>query len=208
MGQIRAVIFDIGRVLIEWHPERFYDSVIGTVRRRELFANVDIYAMNARIDLGAPFQETVYAFAKEHPDYSAEIRLWHDSWIKMVAPEISGSVRLLRAIRAKGMPVFALSNFGIGTFDVAAKHYPFLNEFDQKYVSGLLREIKPQARIYALLEQGCGLAPASLFFTDDMLENIEAAARRGWQTHHFDGAAGLAKALIHHGVLTTSEAAL
>ena len=29
-----AVVFDIGNVLIEWQPERFYDSVIGEERRR------------------------------------------------------------------------------------------------------------------------------------------------------------------------------
>ena len=33
-----AVIFDIGNVLIEWQPERFYDSEIGEERRRALFA--------------------------------------------------------------------------------------------------------------------------------------------------------------------------
>lgn len=208
MGQIKAVVFDIGRVLIEWHPERFYDSVIGIEQRREFFAAVDIYTMNERLDMGAPFRETVYDFADKHPEYSAEIRMWHDSWIKMAAPEINGSVQLLRAIRTKGIPVFALSNFGIGTFDVAARHYPFFNEFDQKYISGHLQEIKPHARIYQLLEQGSGLPPASLLFTDDVLENIEAAATRGWLTHQFDGPAGWAKALVGHGVLTDNEATL
>ena len=206
MGQIKAVVFDIGRVLIEWHPERFYDSEIGIEQRRAFFAAVDIYSMNERIDMGAPFRETVYAFAETHPEYSAEIRLWHDSWIKMAAPEISGSVRLLRAIRAKGIPVFALSNFGIGTFETAAKHYPFFNEFDQKYVSGHLQEMKPHARIYELLEQGSGLSPTSLLFTDDMRENIDAAATRGWNTHQFDGPDGWANALVQHEVLTPEEA--
>ncbi len=208
MAQIEAVVFDIGKVLIEWHPERFYDSNIGVERRQELFAAVDLFAMNERIDLGAPFRETVYALADAHPEYSAEIRLWHDSWIKMAAPVISGSVNLMRAIRAKGVPVFALSNFGIGTFETAAKTYPFFNEFDQKYVSGHLQEIKPHARIYELLEQGSGLSPASLLFTDDMPENIEAAAKRGWNTHLFEGPIGWAKALIHHNVLTPKEASL
>jgi len=208
MTQIEAVVFDIGRVLIEWHPERFYDSKIGIKRRREFFAAVDIYAMNERIDLGAPFRETVYAFADEHPEYSAEIRLWHDSWIKMAAPVISGSVSLLRAIRAKGIPVFALSNFGIGTFELAARTYPVFNEFDQKYVSGHLQEIKPHARIYELLEQGSGLAPESLLFTDDLPNNVEVAAKRGWHAHLFDGPIGWAQSLVHHNVLTPKEASL
>ena len=31
-----AVVFDIGNVLLEWQPERFYDGVIGEARRRRL----------------------------------------------------------------------------------------------------------------------------------------------------------------------------
>lgn len=194
MAQIEAVVFDIGRVLIEWHPERFYDGEIGEDRRRKLFATVDLYAMNERIDLGAPFRETVYALADAHPDYSDEIRLWHDSWIKMAAPAISGSVKLLRAIRAKGIPVFALSNFGIGTFETAAKTYSFFHEFDQKYISGHLQEVKPNTRIYELLEHGSSLSPASLLFTDDLLEILKLLQNAGgtrtflkgllvWQKH-------------------------
>ncbi len=43
---IKAVVFDIGNVLIEWQPERFYDAVIGEARRREMFETVDLHGMN------------------------------------------------------------------------------------------------------------------------------------------------------------------
>ena len=38
---VKAVVFDIGNVLIEWQPERFYDAEIGRARRERLFAEVD-----------------------------------------------------------------------------------------------------------------------------------------------------------------------
>ena len=40
---IEAVVFDIGNVLVEWQPERFYDSAVGETRRREMFAAVDLH---------------------------------------------------------------------------------------------------------------------------------------------------------------------
>ena len=40
-----AVIFDIGNVLIEWQPERYYDSVVGEERRRAMFAAVDLHGI-------------------------------------------------------------------------------------------------------------------------------------------------------------------
>ena len=56
---IEAVIFDIGNVLIEWQPERFYDAEIGEERRRALFETVDLHGMNDRVDRGHDFKETI-----------------------------------------------------------------------------------------------------------------------------------------------------
>lgn len=205
---IKAVVFDLGQVLIEWHPERFYDSEIGIERRKKFFAAVDIYGMNERIDLGADFQSTVYNFADENSDWGAEIRMWHDRWIDMASPAIEGSVKLLQALKSKKMPVFALTNFGIGTLKTAEKHYPFLREFDRRYVSGELKMIKPDARIYQALERDCGIEPKALLFTDDRPENIKAAQARGWKTHLFEGPSVWAESLVSNGVLTRGEAGL
>ncbi len=203
----QAVIFDIGRVLIEWHPEGFYDGVIGPARRKALFAATGLLAMNDRIDLGADFRATVHATAAAHPDWHDEILLWHDCWIDMASPAIDRSVRLLRALRGKGVTVLALSNFGVGTFDLARAHYPFLDEFDRRYVSGHLGCMKPDAAIYQILEDDIGLPPEALLFTDDRPENIETARNRGWQAHLFDGPEGWARALVRADLLTESEAA-
>lgn len=202
-----AVVFDIGNVLIEWQPERFYDREIGPERRRALFAAVDLGGMNDSVDLGAPFAETVYATARAHPDWQDEIRLWHDRWIELAAPDIPHSVRLLRALRARSVPVFALSNFGVGSFEVALAHYPFLDEFDRRYISGHLRMMKPDPEIYERVEADFGLPPERLLFTDDRADNIAAAGARGWQTHLFDGPAGLAGRLVAAGLLSEAEAA-
>ncbi|MBE3639666.1 HAD family hydrolase [Mangrovicoccus algicola] len=203
---VDAVIFDIGNVLIEWQPERYYDRAVGTARRQAMFAAVDLHAMNDRVDRGEDFTATVYATADRYPEFRAEIRRWHDDWIEMASPEIPHSVRLLRALRAKGVPVFALTNFGIGSFDHAVTHYPFLEEFDRRYISGHMQVIKPDPRIYEMVEQDCGIAPGRLLFTDDRADNITAAAARGWQVHPFDGPRGWAKVLVAKGLLSAEEA--
>ena len=204
---IQAVVFDIGNVLIEWHPERFYDNVIGQDRRRALFEAVDLNGMNRLVDLGAPFRETVYETAKAHPDFGAEIRMWFDDWIKMASPEIPHSGKLLRALRKNSVPVFALSNFGVDSFEYATTFYPVFSEFDRRYISGYLGVMKPDPSIYQIVEDDCGLAPAGLLFTDDRRDNLEAAQTRGWQTHLFEGPEGLAKRLVGEGLLNAQEAA-
>ncbi|MFT5744511.1 MAG: 2-haloacid dehalogenase [Paracoccaceae bacterium] len=203
---IQAVIFDIGNVLIEWQPERFYDGEIGEDRRRAFFDTLDLHAMNDDVDRGAPFRERIYGEAEKHPEWRAEIRMWHDRWSDMATPAIDHSVRLLRALRTKGVPVFALTNFGVETFEIGRVRYPFLNEFDRHYVSGHMRVIKPEPLIYQMVEQDCGITPKALLFTDDRIDNINVAAARGWQTHVFDGPQPWADRLIAEGLLTEKEA--
>ena len=197
----RAVIFDIGNVLITWAPERLYDAVMGDAQARaRLFAEVDLHGMNDRIDRGAPFRETIYAEADRHPGHRDLIRMWHDRWIEMASPAIEPSWTLLRRLRAAGVPVFALSNFGIDSFAYAETKYPELAEFDRRYISGHMGTIKPEARIYEMVEADSGLAGAALFFIDDRADNIAAAQARGWQTHHFVTPRALEEALRAAGL--------
>ena len=206
MAEISAVVFDIGNVLIEWVPERYFDQVLGAARRREFFDQVPIIDANAAIDCGADFTATLEQLAQEHPAWKTEITLWQDNWLAIVGPEIPRSVRLLRALRAKGIPVLALSNFGVHPFEQAQNYYGFLSEFDERYISGHLQIIKPDPQIYAALEEGSGYAPKGLLFADDLPQNIAAAAARGWQTHLFKDADGWADCLVSHGLLSAAEA--
>jgi 2-haloacid dehalogenase len=204
---INAVIFDIGNVLIEWQPERFFDATVGEGRRREMFAAIDLHGINDEVDRGANFRDTIYAAADANPEFRAEVRMWHDNWLELATPAIPQSVRILRSLRAKGVSVFALTNFGIQTFEIAEPAYPFLGEFDRRYISGHMGMIKPDAAIYQRLEDDCGIDPATLLFTDDRIDNIRAANARGWQTHLFEGPQGWADCVVSHGLLTKDEAA-
>lgn len=204
---VEAVIFDIGNVLIEWQPERYYDRVIGEQRRRAMFAEVDLHAMNDRVDMGENFRDVIYETAEVYPHWREEIRAWHDNWIELATPDIPHSVKLLRTLRAKGVPVFALTNFGIESFAYAQTQYDFLNEFDRAFVSGHMGVIKPDVRIYEMVEEECGVPADRLLFTDDRDDNVAVAGARGWQVHHFEGPEGWAQALVSRGLLTEEEAA-
>ena len=203
---IEAVVFDIGNVLIEWNPERVYDRVIGVERRKAMFEAVDLHGMNDQVDRGQNWYEAVSECAAQNPEWHDEIMMWHERWLEMASPAIDHSVRLLRALRSKGVPVFALSNFGIQTFEIGEREYPFLEEFDRRYISGHMGEVKPEPEIYRMLEDDCGVAPTALLFADDRADNIAAAAARGWNTHLFTDPQGFADRLVAEGLLSDEDA--
>ena len=61
--------------------------------------------------------------------------------------------------------------------------------------------MKHDPRISEIAERRFGYPPEALFFIDDSPHNIEAAARRGWQTHLFTDAGRLEAELVERGLL-------
>ncbi len=203
---VEAVVFDIGNVLIEWMPEKYYDRVYGPERRARLFSDVDLHAMNMLVDLGHDFKDTIYGWAGTNPEYAQEITDWHDNWLQLATPVIDHSVRLMRALRRRHVPVFALTNFGVGSFDLARSEYDFLNEFDRAFVSGHLKLAKPDPAIFARVEADSGLFGPQLLFADDRPDNIAAAEERGWKCHLFTEPQAWADRLVAEGLLSAGEA--
>ena len=83
---IEAVVFDIGNVLIRWQPELYYDALIGEARRRQMFSEVDLHAMNERIDAGDGLPA-----ARAHAAAALELQARLAGSISRAAPRLSHS---------------------------------------------------------------------------------------------------------------------
>lgn len=202
MTQPKAVVFDIGNVILNWDPDILFAQLIPDADARAAFYEAaDMHAMNLDVDRGAPFKERIYAQAEAHPEYADLIRAWHDRWPEMLTPEIEGTSAILRELKAQGTSVFALSNFGDDSYALAQTIYPVLTEFDREYISGRLKCIKPDPKIYEILERDSGLGGADLCFFDDRQDNIDAANARGWQGHIFESPGKLRADLCEMGIL-------
>jgi 2-haloacid dehalogenase len=57
------------------------------------------------------------------------------------------------------------------------------------------RVMKPNAEIYRISTEKSGFPRGNIFFTDDRIDNIQAASAFGWQTHLFTDAATLMKTI-------------
>ncbi|MGG7565273.1 HAD family hydrolase [Rhodovulum sp. DZ06] len=196
-----AVVFDVGNVLVEWDPGRVYADLLPDPEARAAFhARVDLSAMNIAGDRGR-LAPNVAALAEAHPEDAHLVHPWYARWEEMFAPRIEGSFTLMAALREAGVKVFGLTNFAADTWaGKATQIHPELAAFDLVVVSGEEGVIKPEPRIYEILEERSGLSGAQLFFADDKPENIAAAEARGWRGHVFTGPEGLAEALRAAGL--------
>ena len=93
-------------------------------------------------------------------------------------------IELHGQLRARGVPTFIFSN----TNDLAIRHiranFAFFAGFTEYIYSHEAGAMKPDARIYEVVERRTGRCGAELLYIDDRLENVEAGAARGWRAVH------------------------
>ena len=85
------------------------------------------------------------------------IDAWRERYEEMLGGPIQGMVDLLAEMRSRGVPLFALSNWSAETFPAAQKRFGFLGWFHGTVLSGEVRLLKPDPRIYHLLFETHGV---------------------------------------------------
>lgn len=199
---MRAVLFDLGGVVVDWNPRHLYRQIFaGEQAMEEFLATICTQAWNEEQDCGRPFAEGVRLLVERHPHRAEEIRAYDARWHEMLKGPIEDSVALLGELRARGVALFALTNWSAEKFAVGRARFAFFEWFAGIVVSGEERVKKPDPRIFELAIRRFGLDPAVTLFVDDAPPNIATAARLGFRTHHFTGASRLRTALIENGLL-------
>lgn len=175
-----TVIFDIGGVLIDWDPRHLYRQLFDDEAEMEHFlATVCTVDWIAEVDEGASLAESTEAFAAEHPDYAAQIRAYCTRWPETMGGAVEGTPDILRDLKQRGTPLYALANWGRESFDHAKAKFDFLQWFDGIVTSGEVGVRKPDRRIYKALIERYAIAPRSAVFIDDVAANVSAAKEMG-----------------------------
>lgn len=199
---IDSVVFDLGCVLIDWNPRHLYRNLIADEGERERFlAEVCPQSWNERQDAGRPLADALAERVDRYPQHAALIRAYYGRWEEMLGGPIEGTVELLERLHARGVPLYALTNWSAELFPIARRRFGFLGRFRGIVVSGEEGVIKPDAEIFRRLCARHGIVPARSLFVDDNPANAEAALRLGFRAHRFETPARLAEELAACGLL-------
>ena len=80
-----------------------------------------------------------------------------------------------------------LSNTDLLHYKYGYSNSEFLKHFDKLVLSFEVGAIKPEEKIFRIVEQFTGCPPEEHFFIDDIPEYIDAAQKYGWQGVVFTG---------------------
>lgn len=199
---IDTVVFDLGGVLIDWNPHYLYRQLIADDAAREHFIDaVCPQSWNERQDAGRLLAEATAERLAHFPEQAALVEAYYGRWEEMIGGAFSDTVALLEALDARGVPLYALTNWSAELFPIALRRFDFLQRFRGIVVSGEEKLIKPDAAIFQTLCRRHGLVPARSLFIDDNAVNVEAARTLGFDAHHHRHAQALRACLTELGLL-------
>ena len=177
---IKNIIFDFGKVLVDWDPHHLYDSYFGDVDSAEWFLkNICTMDWNVQMDAGKPFQQGIEEKITEHPKWEREIRLYWERWIDMMGETIPNMYDWILQLKQEGYAIYGLTNWSIETFPLVKDKYAIFKLMDGIVMSGEEKVIKPDLKIYHILLNRYQLIPEECVFFDDNINNVTAARNIG-----------------------------
>lgn len=201
-ARVKAVVFDIGRVIIEWDLRALFAKLIADEDELDWFlSHVVTEEWHFQHDEGRPLADMLPELKARFPDHATLIDAYATRFLETIPGRVPGTAELIERLAARRHDLFAITNFGAEFWDMFQPTEPVLALFADIVVSGRERLAKPDPAIFRLAQVRFGHAPGDMLFIDDNVANIAAARREGWQVHHFRGAEGLESDLVARGLL-------
>lgn len=200
---VEAVVFDVGNVLFRWDPEAFLDrQVADEAARLRFIRDVDLWAWHHALDGGRAFAAAAVELSRAFPQHSHLIAAWGERFCETIPGEMPGVGPIVDALHAKGVPLFAITNFSADFWaPFRAREEAFFSRFRDVVVSGEEKMTKPDPAIYRRALARFGLEPGQALFVDDRAENVEGALAVGMAAHAFTDAKTLRARLETDGLL-------
>lgn len=202
MRAVTAVVYDVGRVLVQWDLRHLFAKLIADPAELEWFLGAVVTPeWHFQHDAGRPLADMTAELAAQYPQYAGHIEAYRTRFSETIPGPVPGSFEIVEELAARGVPLYAITNFGAEFWDQFRPTQPIFNHFRDIIVSGVEKMVKPDAPIYQLALTRFGLGPGEAIFIDDSLPNIVAARENGFVGHHFTNAPDLRRELVDLGLL-------
>lgn len=202
-GRAPAIIFDFGGVLLDWNPRYLYRKLFDDDHEavERFLVEIGFSEWNLKQDEGRPFSVAIAELSERFPQHADLIKAYDERWEESMGGEIGPSVEILYALKRAGHTLYGLSNWSAETFRRIRHKHAFMDLFEAIVLSGEVKVIKPDPRIYALLLDKVNRPAEECLFIDDSEMNVAAAGRLGFQTIRFESPEQLESELRRLGLL-------
>lgn len=197
----QALLFDLGGVLIDIDFSRAFRAwqpltrlALGEIA--EAFRFDAVYEKHERGEITAlEYFDHLRAMLVLEQDHQRIAQGWNAIFVG----EISETLTMVQAVR-KQMTCSAFTNTNVTHHAHWSAQFPTIaRSFDRVFASHEIGYRKPERRAFEHVASELGVAPGSILFFDDLVENVEGAKSAGLQTVHVRSPSDVRSALLDIG---------
>ena len=190
-NSLKNIILDLGGVLLDIDYQKTADAftALGYTHFSDMYSQFTADDLFADLERGMIREEDFYERMRKAGNSDVSRYEMESAWNRMLLSWRQSSLDFLPAL-SKQYRLFLLSN--TNEIHLAAFN-KILNEetgresiddlFEKAYWSHLVNLRKPNADIFEFVVSDAGIIPGETLFIDDSENNIETAARLGFQTY-------------------------
>ncbi len=185
-GKIRAVIFDLGKVVCHFNFEPAFRKLAKVSKKRE--RDIEDYFVSSGLEVlydggkitTAEFHRQVKKALGHNLDLKSFERIWNGIFTAN-APVAA----LIRRLKRSGYRLVLLSNTNEMHSRYLFAKYPVFRLFDRRILSWKEKRRKPDHVLYGTAVRACKARPEEVFYIDDREDLTSEAAELGIVTYTY-----------------------
>jgi FMN phosphatase YigB (HAD superfamily) len=199
---IKAVIFDLGRVIVPFDFSRGYARLapLCGIPAAEIPGRIALTGLVERFESGRIESHDFVRELSKHLNLDTSYEKFCEIWSSIFLPDTLIPESMIEGI-GRNYPLVLLSNTNAIHFEMLRQNYPVLRHFDSLVLSYEVGAMKPLPLIYRRAIEAAGCLSEECFFTDDMPAYVEGARAQGIDAVQFESAAQIEVELRKRGVI-------
>jgi glucose-1-phosphatase len=201
---IEAVVLDLGGVVCRFVPDRRLRALARLTRQPASDIHAALWAsgLDARAEAGELDHDEAYAAVLGRLGTGKGDGISPEDLRAAWAAAFEPDEEVLALVRALDRPTALFSNNGPITEDCLHRELVAVGDaFDLVVLSWRLGATKPDPDAFVKAVSQIGVAAQAVLYVDDSMDNVRAAAHRGWVAHPYRGAARLRRLFEAHELL-------
>lgn len=180
---IKNIVFDVGKVLVDFNWRGFMDTLGLVPDVYEKVANATVLSelWNEFDRSKMADEEILEGFLEKAPGCEKEIMQFWDNMGNCIK-QYGYAHEWIQSLKERGYGVYLLSNYSRRMYSLSIEELSFVEEVDGAVFSYEVQSTKPEPEIYQALFEKYQLEPTECVFVDDNRGNIVAANQLGMAT--------------------------
>src|SRR5262245_6619577 len=178
----QVVVFDLGKVLVDFDYNIAARKIAarGRIGPQQVKDLIDQSPLLFSYETGQITKEQFFAEVCAVTGFCGDLEEFSRYFSDIFVP-VPAMVELHARLRRQGIPTFIFSNTNELAVDHIRRSFPFFGNFDGYIFSYEHGAMKPEQKIYEVVERMTGSSGKQILYLDDRFENAEAGSVRGWQ---------------------------